>query len=58
MPERVDIEAVKEELLIASEKEAEALRAYLEQEERIRIANELLERRLRDRMDRGMSFSI
>jgi hypothetical protein len=57
MSERISIERVKEELLIASEQQAEALRAYLEEEERRRKADQLLEQRLKEK-GAAVSFSI
>lgn len=58
MPDRQDIEAIKEQLLIASEQQAEALRAYLAEEQARRRAEELLEQCLRSRHDRGLNFCI
>lgn len=51
-------EEIREQLLIASDEQAEALRAYLELEETRQRAEELLALRLRDRMDRGLNFAI
>lgn len=58
MSERLDIEKIQEELLIASEHQAAALRAYLAEEEARRKAEELLDSRLRARHDRGLNFCI
>jgi hypothetical protein len=55
---RPDLESIREELLVTTEERAEALRLYLEQEENQRKAEEILEVRLRERMDRGLNFAI
>jgi len=56
--ERELTERLREELLVATEEQAEALRRYLEQEETERRAAEILEERLRSRHDRGLNFAI
>jgi hypothetical protein len=55
---RPELESIREELLVTTEERAEALRLYLEQEENQRKAEEILEVRLRERMDRGLNFAI
>jgi len=55
---RPDLESIREELLVTTNERAEALRLYLEQEENERKAEEILEARLRERMDRGLNFAI
>jgi hypothetical protein len=57
MSERISIEKIQKELLIASEQQAEALRSYLEEEERRRKADQLLEQRLNEKAT-PFSFSI
>jgi len=55
---RPDLDLIREELLVTTEERAEALRLYLEQEENERKAELVLEERLRERFDRGLSFAI
>lgn len=51
-------EEIREQLLIVTDEQAEALRQYLEQEESKKRAEELLDSRLRARHDRGLNFCI
>jgi len=52
------IETIKEQLLVASEEQAESLRAYLAEEEAKRRGEELLNQRLRRKIERREDFCI
>lgn len=52
------LEKIKEELLVCSEEQAEALRLYLEEEEARMKAERLLDERLREKIEQAHCFSI
>lgn len=52
------LEKIKEELLVCSEEQAEALRLYLEEEEARMKADQLLDDRLKRKFERQTDFVI